>query len=183
MEKVLGFFKKYLGFLENGHNLKAPFKWLYGIIAVLLAIYPIVILCSMIEGGFFNFRTFLFWIVIAALCFFGFILWWDRKDKVAFYSNSEKDEFIITPIIAYFIKTAGEWIGTYLAVGGFLFSLMVLLFGGSRYLAYMGLGYFTSAGAIGLALFPIFGFLVIVLARFAAEQFRALASVANNTKK
>jgi len=40
-----------------------------------------------------------------------------------------------------------------------------------------------KSGWLFTILMPIYGFLIIVTTRFLAEQFRALASIANNTRK
>ena len=40
---------------------------------------------------------------------------------------------------------------------------------------------FLGTGWLFVVLTPIYGFLIIVVTRFLAEQFRALASIANNT--
>jgi hypothetical protein len=40
-----------------------------------------------------------------------------------------------------------------------------------------------EVGFLSIILMPIYGFLIIVATRFLAEQFRALVSIANNTKK
>jgi hypothetical protein len=42
---------------------------------------------------------------------------------------------------------------------------------------------FMESGIEFIVLFPIFGFLIAVFTRFLAEQFRALSSIANNTRK
>jgi len=189
MKKCLDFAKTYFDFIENGHNLKNPFKWLYGLIAVLNVLLPLFVLYGAITAGAFRMAFawvllfLLIWVIIAALGVFGFVFWWDRKDKVAEYSTKEKDEFIMTPVIAHLIKTLGEWIGTYVGVFGALISLIVFIFGGANILYAMGFGGFAGLGWIGIILFPIWGFLIIALSRFAAEQFRALAAIANNTKK
>ena len=36
---------------------------------------------------------------------------------------------------------------------------------------------------MGIVLFPIYGFLIVIVARVVAEVYRALAAIANNTKK
>jgi hypothetical protein len=40
-----------------------------------------------------------------------------------------------------------------------------------------------KTGFLFIILMPIYGFLIIVATRFLAEQFRALSSIANNTRK
>lgn len=48
----------------------------------------------------------------------------------------------------------------------------------------MGTGAFFGSGSlIYIVLNPIYGFIIVVVTRAAAETFRALAAIANNTKK
>jgi len=42
---------------------------------------------------------------------------------------------------------------------------------------------FPVLGWTGIFLLPIIGYLIVILTRFLAEQFRALAAIANNTRK
>ncbi|AKL97764.1 hypothetical protein [Endomicrobium proavitum] len=189
MQKALDFVKKYNLFIENGHNLKNPFSWLYGLIAIVNALFPLLMLVNAINYGVFRnpfqfiLLFLLLWVIIAALGAYSFLLWWDRKDKVAEYASSNKDEFIITPVVSHLIKTTGEWLGTYIGVAGAIISLIVVIFGGRNIVASLGFTSFANTGVFGIILFPIFGFLIIAVSRFFAEQFRALTSIANNTKK
>ena len=42
---------------------------------------------------------------------------------------------------------------------------------------------FLTGGFIFIILMPIYGFLIMIVSRFIAEQIRALTSIANNTRK
>ena len=46
----------------------------------------------------------------------------------------------------------------------------------------LGFG-FLDFSFMGIVLFPIYGFLIVIVARVVAEIYRALAAIANNTKK
>ena len=46
----------------------------------------------------------------------------------------------------------------------------------------LGFG-FLDFSFMGIVLFPIYGFLIVIVARVVAEVYRALAAIANNTKK
>ncbi len=45
------------------------------------------------------------------------------------------------------------------------------------------LSFIGSFGIAGIIMFPVLGYFIILLTRFLAEQFKALAAIANNTKK
>jgi hypothetical protein len=123
-------------------------------------------------------------ITIAFACWIGFQIWWDRKDKIDIISSSQ-DDFIAIPVFSHFVQTLGEWLGTWVAIVGFVFSLLttIILGGEGAYLS-QGLGpWFLNISAISIILMPIYGFLIVISARVFAEALRALVSIANNTKK
>jgi len=99
--------------------------------------------------------------------------------------SSTGDEFVATPIFSHFIQTLGEWFGTLFAIVGFAGLLIsMILLGNDAYwfLKLIGLR-FPVLGWTGIFLLPIIGYLIVILTRFLAEQFRALAAIANNTRK
>jgi hypothetical protein len=59
---------------------------------------------------------------------------------------------------------------------------VVVLFGSSDAAYALGLEAFTSLGFAAILIAPIASFFVILLFRFLAEQFRALAAIGNNTR-
>ena len=196
-DKLLHFIEPYLSYIDSGKLYRKPFSWLYILCAVFNAILPFYVLYKVIDSGIFKyaegggaaklfFAFALIWLVLCVACWFGFQIWWNRKDKVLLTSD-EGSEFPATPVISHFIQTFGEWLGTYIAVIGFGVSFFGTLFLGSD--AYqlsraMDLPFnsgFTGFG--GVVLFPIMGFAIIVVFRYFAELCRCLASIANNTKK
>ena len=79
----------------------------------------------------------------------------------------------------------GEWIGTLVILVGFFVSLILVIFLGNHsdlLSDFLDLPFLRS-GVAGILLMPVYGFLIMVFTRFLAEQFRALASIANNTRK
>lgn len=191
MNDFFGFIKKYLTFIENGGNFKKPLSWLYGIVAVVNLIFPLVLLYGAISNRIFSAGSqvillfIIIWLIIVFAALVSFMLWWDRKNKIATYVNSEKSEFVIIPVFAHIIQTVGEWFGTWIAIVGTLSSLLVAIFlgpEGAYFMRSLGLG-IAAGGWLSVIIFPIFGFLTIVFARFLSEQFRVFAAIANNTKK
>jgi hypothetical protein len=164
--------------------------WLYFLIAVINIVIPFYILYLAIENqtfqlpGKFIFVFISVLITIAFACWVGFQIWWDRKDKIDIISSSQ-DDFIAIPVFSHFVQTLGEWLGTWVAIVGFAFSLLstIILGREGAYLS-QGLGlWFLNISAISIILMPIYGFLIVISARVFAEALRALVSIANNTKK
>ena len=126
----------------------------------------------------------LVWIIIAFASWVSFQLWWDRKTKVT-TTSIEGDEFVATPVFSHLIQTIGEWLGTWIGIVGFSVALLTTIILGdeANYLSYEFGIPFLKTGIFFVILMPIYGFLIIVGTRFLAEQFRALSSIANNTRK
>jgi len=188
--KFFTFIKPYLTFIDNGHLYRKPFSWLYTLLAVVNLILPIYIFYQAADNRIFDAPAkfiivfLLVWIIIAFASWISFQLWWDRKSKVI-TTSSEGDEFVATPVFSHLIQTIGEWLGTWIGIVGFSVALLTTLILGDEgyYLSsLLGLG-FMKTGFLFIILMPIFGFLIIVATRFLAEQFRALSSIANNTRK
>lgn len=182
--------KPYLDFIDKGDMFRKPFNWLYTLLAALNILFPLFLLYQAIDNGIFSAKFvhvlgfLLIWIVIAAAGVGSFQLWWDRRTKVV-ATSVEGDEFTATPVFSHFIQTLGEWFGSWLAVVGCLASLLGLIFLGddAGYLFNaLGLG-FIGGGVMGIFLMPVFGFLVIVMFRFLAEQAKAITTIAKNTTK
>lgn len=187
--KFFTFIKPYLSFIDKGDFFRKPFSWLYIAFAVLNLILPFYILYTAIDNNIFDtFYTpakfiivfILVWIVIAFASWVCFQLWWDRKNKVT-ETSVENSEFVATPVFAHFIQTFGEWIGTWIGIVGFFVALLATIILGSDTAA-IGVP-FIQSGIAFIILMPIYGFLIVVGSRFLAEMCRALASIANNTKK
>lgn len=187
--KFFKFIKPLLNYIDKGNLYKKPFGWLYVIIAVINLLIPLFIIISLITEGLFNgpfkevLAIILVWFSITFAGWISFQIWWDRK-SIVLGIGSEKDEFVATPVFAHFIKTLGEWIGTWVAIVGFLLALMttIILGGeGSSISRELGLE-FLGSGAIFIILSPVIGFLIIVLFKFISELISALSAIANNTK-
>ncbi|MBP6290036.1 MAG: hypothetical protein KA407_00195 [Spirochaetes bacterium] len=188
--KFFTFIKPYLSYIDNGLLYRKPFSWLYTLIAIINLVLPIYFLYQAIENNIFDFPAkfiilfLLIWIIIAFASWISFQLWWDRKSKVISIS-SEGDDFIVTPVFSHLIQTIGEWLGTWIGIVGFSVALLTTIMVGneaSPLLNLIGIP-FVGTGFLFVILMPIYGFLIIVGTRFLAEQFRALTSIANNTKK
>lgn len=187
--QFFNFIKPYLSFIDKGHFFRKPISWLYMILAVLNLILPIYIFYEAATNNIFRapgeviFVFILFWLIFALAGWLSFQLWWNRSTKVT-ETSTIGDDFIATPVFAHFIQTFGEWLGTWIAVVGFSFSLLTtIILGQDGQFLSMQLGLnFLRDGLLYIVLMPVYGFLIVVVSRFLAEQFRALASIANNTR-
>jgi len=190
----MSFIAPYLLFIDKGHMFKKPFSWLYALIAILNLLLPLYIIYQLIDNGIFDaafkisITVVLAWVIIAFAGWVSFQLWWDRKTKITFSSDDDA-EFVATPVFSHFIQTLGEWIGTWVGLAGFGFALLTTIILGEegRYLGYRYsipfVGEYLGSGWANVILMPIYGFLIIVLTRFLAEQIKALSAIANNTKQ
>lgn len=188
--KFLTFIKPYLSFIDNGGIYRKPFSWLYAIMAIINLILPLYVFYMAADNQIFKspakFITvfLLLWIIIAFASWVSFQLWWDRKSKVM-DTSIEGDEFVATPVFSHLIQTVGEWLGTWIGIVGFGTALLTtIILGDDGYYLSRQIGFgFLKTGWVSVIFMPIYGFLIIVITRFLAEQFRALATIANNTKK
>jgi len=187
--KFFTFIKPYLSFIDNGHLYRKPFSWLYTLLAVVNLIVPIYIFNKAADNSIFDLPEkfiivfLLLWLIIAFASWVSFQLWWDRKTKVT-TTSVEGDEFVATPVFSHFLQTLGEWLGTWIGIVGFSGALLSTFAGIDVNYLSSKLGIpFLDDGFLYEILMPIYGFLIIVGTRFLAEQFRALSSIANNTRK
>ena len=188
--KFFTFIKPYLSYIDKGHLYRKPFSWLYTVLAIINLILPLYVFYMAIDNRIFDSPAkfiivfLLVWIIIAFASWVSFQLWWDRKSKII-DTSVEGDEFVATPVFSHLIQTIGEWLGTWIGIVGFGITLLttVILGHDGYYLSrQIGLDFFGT-GWFFIILMPIYGFLIIVATRFLAEQFRAIASIANNTRK
>ncbi|MDR2359610.1 MAG: hypothetical protein LBD87_07440 [Prevotellaceae bacterium] len=193
MNKFLTFFNPVFAYIDTGKIFRKPFGWLYGLIALFNALLPFIILYWMIDYNLFTyldggqiFGLVLLWLVIVAAAWFSVLLWWNRMAKVT-KLTADTDDFVVTPAFAHLLQTFGEWLGCYVAIVGALSALLTWIFIDATVVellfSQMGLGGVFSRGITGIIIAPIYGFLILIVFRFAAEISRALASIANNTKK
>lgn len=181
--KLFTFLDPLLGYIDNGRFFREPFRWLYVIFAVLNLLFPIAILVKVIDTRFFKFAEgkaiFAFILIFIILCggaWGSYLLWMNRKNKLKEVIQ-EDNEFIAIPVVSHLTQTVGEWLGLYIGVVGTLCSLIIAL------LAANELQYVMPVSTGIFFLMPIYGFLIVVFARLLAELYRALAVIANNTKK
>lgn len=188
--KFFTFIAPYLSAIDEGKFFRKPFSWLYSLIAIMNLVLPFYVLYLAIDNRIYNagpkiiIGFILAWLTIGVACWIGFQIWWDRKNKTTL-SSSTGDDFIATPTFSHFIQTLGEWIGTMIGLVGFVFGLLsIIALGDAGYYLSRQLGMGSiNMGILSIVIAPVYGFLIIIVTRFFAEQIRALVTIANNTKK
>lgn len=189
--KFFTFINPGLSLIDRGELYKKPFQWLYIVIAVVNLLVPLFVLYAAIDFGIFKqeakyiFAFLFIWLVIAIAGWVSFQIWWNRKDKIT-HTSQENSDFPATPVISHLIQTSGECFGAWIAIVGFGFAFFGTIFLGEQQAS--GFAYalklpLVEGGILTMILMPVYGFLTIVFARFIAELIRALACIANNTKK
>jgi hypothetical protein len=188
--KFFTFIKPYLSYIDSGRFFRQPFSWLYTLFAGLNLLLPIYVFYNAADKSMFDMDgkviiTFLLvWLIITFASWVGFQLWWDRKNRVM-DSSADGDEFAATPVFAHLIQTMGEWIGTWVGLVGSLTALLTTIILGHEgaVLAYLTGIPVLKSGFSAIFVSIIAGFIIVVFTRFIAESARAIAAIANNTKK
>lgn len=182
MEKILNLIDPALKYIDSGSFFRQPFKWLYYILGILNILIPIWLINITSDLGKYasgKIITCMVLLIIISIpiAFFGAMIWIKRGNSLN-NDASNNSRFIAIPILSNLIQTAGEWLGYMIGVGGFIVVLLLLLFGGGELSFYIP----AEASFAMLIVYPILGFLIILIARFIAENFLAIASIANNTQ-
>lgn len=197
--KFFNFIKPYLSLLDGGGFYRNPFGLLYIIIALLNLLFPAYMIYEAIDNKVFDKATyyqsagtfkiiitfFLVFIIVSIISWMSFQLWWDRRNKVI-NTSVEGDQFVAAPVFLHFIQTTGEWIGTWMLVGGTGIAIITSIFmkDGAAFRLVMGSGIpFPAIGFKAIVMMPVTGFLTIVSFRFLSELMKTFFMIANNTKK
>jgi len=181
MEKILSYLNLGIDFVDSGRFFRNPFKWIYYLIGIANFAIPFMLITDLINkskwmGGKDIFMLVLLIIFSLAVAFIT-CYWWIKRGNSLTVDAKAGSRFVAIPMIANITQTAGEVVGIWVGVFGFLVVLVALLFAGSYELDGVS-GY----GIWGLVIFPIVGYLIVLFSRFLAELYLALASIANNTR-
>lgn len=187
--KLFTFFELVWGYIDRGTFYREPFRWLYGTVSVLNLLFPPYIIYTVTDSGVFEFLSggdivacVLVFLLLIFLGIMSFSLWMDRKKKMKDILLDNSD-FVAIPMVSHFIQTLGEWLGFYFGVGGCVISLFFVVFGLGDSLGQLFGILPLGTGLSMVVIYPIVGYLIVVSGRLIAELYRALASIANNTKR
>jgi len=161
--KGQGLVKQYLAFIDTNVLFKKPISCLYAILSLL---FPVFVLGLFIQSGIFKSdgkyvaASIFILLILGFAGVFGALIWWHRRinrdDGTKFYPNFRR-----------FIQTAGEWLGTVLAISVFGAVLVLLIFLSEDYNMIVGILPFSTPGiSIATAFYgPIGGFIIIIITR------------------
>lgn len=187
--KFFTFIKPYLSQIDNGQLFRKPFGLLYAFIGILNLLLPIAVFYKANEVNIFDTPAkflivfLLAWVILAFTCWVSFQIWMNRRTKIDLLTSSG-DDFIATPVYSHFIKTLGEWLGTFIAIAGFGYALLAtIILGDSAAKLNSVILLPVRTGWLWVVLLPIIGFLIIVFTRYLSEKMTALSLIANNTRK
>jgi len=186
--KVTGFIKPVLDLIDNGVIYRKGFWVFYLLHATASLLIPLFLLILAIAIDIFKYQSFggmlcliLIWLFIAFSFWLGFQVFWNRMDKIDALFKKDCD-FVAIPLIADYIKTAGEFIGVVTVSSVPCFILLGIVASDfTRTIIPV-----ANTGIIAIVFTPIFvaiwGYVTMLVAKFCAESITAFASIANNTK-
>jgi hypothetical protein len=185
--KFTGFIKPVLDLIDNGVIYRKGFWVLYLLHATASLLIPIFLLIFAIAVDIFKYQSFgialcliLMWFSIAFSFWLGFQVFWNRMDKIE--TLFKKDcEFVAIPLLADYIKAAGEFIGIVAISLAPCFILLGIVASdiARKVVPVANMGITIVFTPIFMA---ILGYVIMLMAKFCAESITAFASIANNTK-
>lgn len=181
---------KLLGWIDSGIFFREPLRWLYLLNGVLCIIAAIVIFAGLIKTDAFKYAfgySLIVTILAIVFAIFGLLFWINRGKRVKEQIEAH-DDFVAIPLVAHFIQSSAEFWG--LTIGGMLaiVAFIIPLIESdsyreiSRWLPFAPDSPLVMS-LVGLVTFLLYGFFIILFGRLFAESLRALAAIANNTKK
>ena len=183
-QKFFDIIKPLTDYIDSGKFFRQPLQWLYYVIGCLCALFPFYVIYELIDKYVFKyadgketFALILVLLILIAVCFGSFLLWFNRAQKLPELLKPDS-KFVAVPAVANFIQTSGEFYGLFLGVFGFLSSLILTLFD-----FYVPIPFMTEVGFGATVMFPIVGYVIVVGCRYIAELVLSIADIANNTDK
>lgn len=177
--------------IDSGSFFREPMRWLYIVIGILMSLGCLIGIWQLIDTGVFKYQALyaiLATLVMLAVSVFAVLFWINRskhlKDKV-----QVNDDIVAIPVVAHFTQSIGECVGiimcTVVALMAFLVPLLAGDMGGYMFRQLIPI---DVSGPLLTAIFGalfcvIWGYLIILVAHFWAETMRAIASIANNTRR
>jgi hypothetical protein len=185
----LHFSKPYTDAIDNGTFFQKPVSWIYALLGGLCLLFPIIIAAQAIDNHFFDTQSkyiimgLLFWAIIIIVALINFQIWINRKNKLLKLDGSRG--FLATTIMANVISTTGECYGVSVGILGFFASFLSLILEEFKYLTreFSDFLPFGEIGLVGLILFPILGYIIVISFRFFSELILGIAQIARNTAK
>ena len=177
MEKINQILESVLNYIDSGNIFRKPFKWLYWIIGVLIALGILAAIVDMLDyfkyssaGGKVGFV--LIMILMLASAVFS-VFYWLRRAKDVENVVDVNARFVAIPVVAHIIRSLGEFWGICMAIFGTAIFIIATLFS-VRNLVPDGI--FVIIGC------PIAGYFTLLFSRFISESIAVVTSIANDTR-
>lgn len=172
-------------YIDSGLFFRQPLKWLYYIIGVCIALAPLYVLYQLVNAfeylkGSMIFTSLLVWLILAATCVGGGLLWFNRAEKLSTLLPTGS-KFVAIPAIANFIRTAGEFVGLFIGIFIPIASIIIMIFASNDYMMSRYLP--VSYSLLSVVMMIILGYLIVLISRYFAEMTLAIADIANKTDR
>ncbi len=193
----------YLHGIDQGGFFRKPIAWLFfatggavvlGTFGFIAQVYEMVDhVGSLFKGEKSGYALRLIVFAIALVCIllaaglFCMLIWWRRARHIS-RDPLSGDEYTATPLMAVLVQTIAETIGAWIGIVGASGTLVVFLLSwgdNNRGMRIPGLEEFSemrNMGVMGVIVFPILGWLIVLLGKWFAELLKVAASIANNTR-
>jgi hypothetical protein len=188
MKKINQFIKNYLDWSNDSKKFIKLFQIIfYSIPAVLM---PIGVLATCFGSGALEYtggivKVFaIIWALVFGYISFK-ILWSRAKDLL---TEVDTNKYFVIPALAHYLRTYGE------VFGAVCFTIPIFLIGvqiaaiGDGFDSYMfyDVPLMNSLGSfpiIGIFIFPLYGYFILLFTKLISESLTALVDIANNTSK
>ncbi|MCC6577261.1 MAG: hypothetical protein IT228_07960 [Flavobacteriales bacterium] len=204
LSKITTPIDRYLRGIDRGGFFRRPIAWLFfatggaallATFAFLAEVYDQVDNVGSLfkgENSGYALRLIVFAIALACILLaagvFCMLIWW-RRAKHINRDLLPGEEYTATPLVALLVQTTAETIGAWVGIVGAAGTLLIFLLSWGHdahgLMRIPGLEEFSEirrAGVIGVLLFPIIGWLIVLLGKWMAELLKVMASIANNTR-
>lgn len=193
----------YLRGIDQGGLFRQPIAWLFFAIggAVLIGTFGFIAqvyeeidnIGSLFKGDKSGYALRLIVFAIALICIllaagvFCMLIWWRRAKHIS-RDLLPGDEYTATPLMAVLVQTIAETVGAWVGIVGASGTLLVFLLswgdnhGGMRIPGLEEFREMRNMGVMGVVVFPIIGWLMVLLGKWFAELLKVAASIANNTR-
>ena len=177
MEKINQVMESVLNYIDCGNIFRKPFKWLYWVIGVIIALAILDIFVD--RFNYFKYYSagekaglVLVMIVMLASAVFS-VFYWIRRAKDVEKVVDVNARFVAIPVVAHIIRSLGEFCGICSAIFGNAIFIIGTLF---------SMKHFDSNGIVGIIVCPIAGYFTLLLSRFMSESIAVVTSIANDTR-
>lgn len=165
----------FFDYLDSALFFRHVFLGIYYLIALVCVVGALLLTLNTSSIIGYSANAFIKVLTVIIILFFGFIgiFYWIEKAKKLKVILKKDDDIIVIPLVADLTKNIGDFAGIVVGVGGFIIFFLIAIFSSAPFLPSLG----TALAAL------LIGFLIMVSFRLITELYKAIASIANNTKQ